>query len=84
MDHRKIPADGVNPYAHHPGFGEESCELRLTVTPARGGSTSSHGFACRYTGGHCLPCERCPDRRKSSEFLDSTANWLTTSWRSNP
>lgn len=50
---RLIPVGGVNPYSHHPGFSATQCEHRMTVT-ARGIATSS-GFACLWTGGHCIP-----------------------------
>lgn len=67
MDPRRIiPADGENPYAHHPGFEAGSCEHRLTVTPAPSGSTSRHGFACLYSGGHCLPGTMPPCKKEPS------------------
>lgn len=59
---RIIPSDGENPYANHPGFDAQGCQLQYTVTPARQGSTSHHGFGCLHTGGHCLPGEHCAGR----------------------
>lgn len=47
-------------YENHPGFGIE-CPCQLKVNPAPYGM-SSRGFACRYTGGHCLPDEHCDER----------------------
>lgn len=52
-------------HAGHPGWAADGCVARMTVTASR-----SHGFACRVTGEHCLPGERC-DRLRAhwSEFL---------------
>lgn len=51
---RVIPKDGDNPYSHHPGFSATGCQNRITVTAHRSATTSS-GFACAVTGGHCHP-----------------------------
>lgn len=45
-------------FEHHPGFPVDICQLQITVQPGPY-STSSKGFACGYTGGHCLPGEQC-------------------------
>ena len=42
----------------HPGWDAEDCPLRITVTADRYG-TSSDGFACSWSGGHCLPGDHC-------------------------
>lgn len=39
-----------------------SCPARLTVTP-RCGAPHSGGYACRVTGGHCVPDDKCDARR---------------------
>lgn len=49
-------------HAEHPGWVADGCPLRITVTPRNGGVTS-HGFACDWTGGHCLPSQDCDNRR---------------------
>lgn len=58
---RLVPVGGENPYAAHPGFAETACPCRMTITPIT--RASSHGFACWYTGGHCIPGEFCGERR---------------------
>lgn len=63
MNARLIPEGGENPYADHPGFEAQGCALQYTVTPSRMGSTSSHGFGCGMTGGHCVPDQQCDARR---------------------
>lgn len=52
------------PHAQHPGWDADGCPLRIVVTP-RGGGHNSHGFACGYTGGHCLPGDKCDGFRAS-------------------
>lgn len=42
----------------------ECCPVRLTVTP-RCGAPHGGGYACRATGGHCLPDSKCDDRRRA-------------------
>jgi hypothetical protein len=69
MDRKRIiPVGGINPYANHPGFEASGCRLRYTVTPARSGSTSSHGFGCWFTGGHCVPGDHCDYRLENTTF----------------
>lgn len=63
MNERLIPVNGTNPYANHPGFSASNCHLRITVTPCPSGSTSSHGFSCYVTGGHCKPSKDCDELR---------------------
>jgi hypothetical protein len=52
-------------HASHPGWTADGCPLRITVTPRNGGVTS-HGFACEWTGGHCLPNASCDQFRRSA------------------
>lgn len=61
VEYDKIPAGGKNPYASHPGFDAQGCICQYTVTPAVH-STSSHGFGCIQSGGHCLPGDHCAGR----------------------
>lgn len=49
-------------YKSHPGCMSADCPLRGIVTPAFG-ATSTPGFNCEYTGGHCLPDGECGQRR---------------------
>jgi hypothetical protein len=51
-------ADILPCHSEHPGWDAEDCPLRITVTASRYG-TSSDGFACSMSGGHCLPSEVC-------------------------
>ena len=61
---RTLPADGVNPYANHPGFVAVDCPLRHTVTQKDSwGNIVRCGFGCLMTGGHCLPDKHCDSRR---------------------
>jgi len=53
-------------YENHPGFEYGECFLMIKVRPIAYG-TSSKGFACSYTGGHCLHCFKCGDWRKKTE-----------------
>lgn len=58
-------AEILPPHAAHPGWDAEDCFLRIIVTP-RWGAPVAPGFACGWTGGHCLPCDRCPERRRQA------------------
>jgi hypothetical protein len=49
-------------YQNHPGFDARDCPARVTVN-AHPMGLSSNGYACGVTGGHCLPCDKCPARR---------------------
>lgn len=49
-------------HADHPGVLAVGCPLRITVT-ARRTDGGRGGYACSYTGGHCLPGDQCADRR---------------------
>ncbi len=71
MSERLIPADGVNPYASHPGFDAPSCPLRYTVTQRGPFGGVKGGFGCEMTGGHCLPGEHCDARRSRAEVQDA-------------
>ena len=66
---------GILPTASlHPGWDAPNCELRITV----GNPTTNHqGFACDWTGGHCLPNkETCPSRRAEKAAFDiEQAKW---------
>lgn len=42
---------------------ETECPAILKVTP-RCGAPHGAGYACRATGGHCMPDDRCDERRK--------------------
>jgi hypothetical protein len=67
MNERMIPIGGVNPYANHPGFDAQGCELQYTVTQQNSwGTVTSAGFGCWFTGGHCLPGDHCEHRRARS------------------
>ena len=52
-------------HADHPGWDADGCQLRMTVTPRNGGVVG-HGFACDWTGGHCLPSAACETYRKAA------------------
>lgn len=41
----------------HPGHGTTCC-AQLVIDAAPHG-TSSNGYACKVTGGHCLPGKQC-------------------------
>ena len=45
----------------HPGFDSRGCELIIKINAHHMG-LSSNGYACSYTGGHCLPCDACASR----------------------
>ena len=51
-------ADILPPHANHPGWEANGCPARLTVTPSWG-SEAKPGFACRVSGGHCQPRDKC-------------------------
>lgn len=53
----------------HPGFEMGECPLRITIV-ARLYSTSSNGYACSDTGGHCLPDGYCQKRRERAALKD--------------
>jgi hypothetical protein len=68
---RIIPKDGGNPYANHPGFEQNECPIRYTVTPRSAyGVQTGGGFGCEVTGGHCLPGEHCGKRRADAKAQD--------------
>lgn len=74
---RLIPEGGENPYAAHPGFDAQGCICQYTVTPAVH-STSSHGFGCIQTSGHCLPGEHCSShvaRESAMRQSELTGQW---------
>lgn len=56
-----------NPYEDHPGHSAITCPLRYTVIPHPLGS-SSHGYGCEGTGGHCVPGHYCDARRLHIPF----------------
>ena len=63
MNGRLIPIGGTNPYASHPGFEQNDCEDRHTITRNNAyGSAMSGGFGCLRTGGHCVG-HQCPRGR---------------------
>lgn len=66
-------AELVPEHASHPGWTADGCELRMTVTPRNGGVTSA-GFACSWTGGHCMPGSACEGYRvEASKEVHSPA-----------
>lgn len=48
----------------HPGVVAIGCPLRIIVT-ARRTDGGRGGYACSYTGGHCLPGDQCASRRSA-------------------
>lgn len=56
----------------HPGHSASDCPLRMVVTAAFCGS-STNGYACSHTGGHCCP-SGCCEARRASTFDDESAN----------
>ena len=70
MNERIIPEGGKNPYADHPGFVADGCTERMTITRSGAWGGVQGGFACRVTGGHCLPCDKCDDRRATGVEFD--------------
>lgn len=91
MDDRLIPAGGKNPYADHPGFVAGNCELRITVTRSGAWGGVVGGFSCSMTGGHCLPCDKCGERRRigaemerrEAEFVAARTYWHTKQGATN-
>ena len=59
-DYTKWLTDGKDErlFGHHPGFAAGGCEHRITV--AGPGLISRRGFACAWTGGHCIPGSAAP------------------------
>jgi len=53
----------MSEYPRHPGYRAEGCALRLTVSHIRSDG-SGGGYGCSYTGGHCVPDEKCDKRRE--------------------
>jgi hypothetical protein len=45
-------------FGHHPGFSASNCEHRIVVSGP--GLQSRRGFACGWTGGHCIPGSAMP------------------------
>jgi hypothetical protein len=45
-------------FEDHPGFSASGCPVQMTITAHRYGS-SHNGYACSWTGGHCLPKASC-------------------------
>jgi hypothetical protein len=56
-------------HANHPGHNV-SCELRTQVN-AHFQGTSSNGYGCDMTGGHCVPSEHCDNRRNEARQQDA-------------
>jgi hypothetical protein len=57
----------MNEHANHPGLTAVSCPLRLTIN-AQPCGTSSNGYACSATGGHCMPePKRCAELRDDTK-----------------
>jgi hypothetical protein len=53
-------------HANHPGHANSDCPLRQQVNAALYG-TSSNGYGCSWTGGHCVKSEACADRVQQHE-----------------
>ena len=49
-------------HEYHPGH-DAVCRARLTINAAPH-STASNGYACKVSGGHCLPGTRCAEMLK--------------------
>jgi hypothetical protein len=45
-------------FEDHPGFSANGCPVQMTIVAHRYGS-SHNGYACSWTGGHCLPKASC-------------------------
>lgn len=48
-------------HANHPGHGNGNCPLRTQVNAHIYG-TSSNGYGCSWTGGHCVKSDACAER----------------------
>lgn len=64
--------DFINPpgnrHEDHPGHDAADCPLRITINAVQ--TTTSNGYACRWTGGHCLPGADCGDRVEAQTEID--------------
>lgn len=49
------------PHSNHPGHSARSCDLSIVVNNR---NMSMNGYACGFTGGHCVPNEHCSERLK--------------------
>lgn len=54
-------ADGGSTREGHPGHTAEDCFARISVTSRS--ALSMSGYACGWTGGHCVPGPLCDSRR---------------------
>jgi hypothetical protein len=45
-------------HSNHPGHTNSDCPLRLQINAAPYG-TSRNGYACSWTGGHCVKSDDC-------------------------
>ena len=45
-------------HKNHPGYSASACPVRITISAHTYGS-SSNGYACSWTGGHCIPKASC-------------------------
>lgn len=50
----------------HPGRDAGDCPLRI-IASGRRSDGGSGGYACDFTGGHCLPGEQCAERVRIAE-----------------
>lgn len=55
-------------HSNHPGH-DARCELRTQINAHPRGS-SSNGYGCNVTGGHCVPGEYCENRRTEAHNQD--------------
>jgi hypothetical protein len=53
-------------HANHPGHGNGNCPLRTQVNAHIYG-TSSNGYGCSWTGGHCVKSDACETRVQQHE-----------------
>ena len=53
-------------HANHPGHGNGDCPLHQQVNAHIYG-TSSNGYSCYWTGGHCIKSDACAERVEQHE-----------------
>jgi hypothetical protein len=52
----------MSDHENHPGAEVSDCVCRIQIDAHLQGS-SSNGYACSITGGHCIPDRHCDNRR---------------------
>jgi hypothetical protein len=58
----------MSAHPNHPGDGV-NCEIRVAVSERRTDGAGG-GYACAWTGGHCVPGWMCEERRAAYEARD--------------